>query len=47
MESLSPNLGPVGSVVLDNNVGESLRLVSIALAIAIATEVGEWEFIAT
>jgi hypothetical protein len=45
-ESLSPNIGPVGSDVLDR-LKESLRLVSIALAIAIANEVGEWEPIAT
>ena len=46
MESLSANIGPVGSAVLDG-LGESPRLVSIALAIAIASEVGKWESIAT
>ena len=46
MESLSPNIGPVGSDVLDG-LGESPRSVRIALAVAIANEVGEWESIAT
>ena len=39
MESLSPNIGLEGSALLDR-LGESLRLVSIALAVAIASEVG-------
>jgi len=46
MESLSPSSDPVGSSVLDG-FGESLRLVSMALAVAIANEMGEWETTAT
>ena len=46
MESLSPNIGPVGSAVLDG-LGEFPRLVSIALAVAIAKDMGEWKSIAT
>ena len=42
MESLSPSIDPVGSVVMAR-LGESPRLVRIALAAAIACEVGEWE----
>ena len=44
MESLSPNMGLVVSAVFDG-LGESLRWVSIALAVAIASEVGECESI--
>jgi len=46
MDSLSTNIDPVGYIVLDG-LGESPRLVSIALAVTIANEVGEWESIAT
>jgi hypothetical protein len=46
MESISPNIGPVGSAVFDG-LGESPRLVIIVLAVAIANEVGAWESIAT
>jgi len=46
MESLSPISGPVGSTALDG-CGEFPRLVSMALAVAIASEVGEWESNAT
>ncbi len=41
MESLSPNMGPVGSAVLGGLV-EPRRLVSIALAVTIASEMREW-----
>ena len=44
--SLSPNSGPVGCVVLDG-LGESPWLLSMALAVAIVNEVGEWEYTAT
>ena len=46
MESLSLSRGPAGSAVLDG-FGESPRLVSMALAVAIDNEVGEWEPTAT
>ena len=46
MESISPNMGPVVSAVLDG-LGESPRLVSMALAAAIASEVGKCESIST
>ena len=42
MESLSPSRGHVGSAVLDG-FGESPRLVNMPLAVAIASELGEWE----
>jgi hypothetical protein len=44
IESLPPNTGSVGSVVSDRLVG-SCKLVSIALAVAIANEVEEYESI--
>jgi len=46
MESLPPNTRSVGPFVLDGFVG-SFKLVSIALAAAIASEVGECECIST
>ena len=46
MNYLSPNIDPVGSAVLDGMV-EPRILVSIAFAVAIASEVGEWASIAT
>ena len=44
IESLPPNTGSVGSVVSDGLVGPC-KLVRIALAVAIANEVGECESI--
>ena len=46
IESLPPNTGSVGSVVSEGLVGPC-KLVSIALAVAIASEVGECESIST
>ena len=42
VESLSPSIGLVGSAML-GGLGELPRLVSMALAVAIANDVGEWE----
>ena len=46
IESLPPNAGSVGSVVSDGLVGPC-KLVSVALSVAIASEMGEYESIST